>query len=155
MSASNATPAQPPASEGNGLGIIYWVLAGIVLVLIVIGLIAYSGAKEDQEARDKAAELTRKLEEAGLRAPRDQDIIVRSLGTDGGAVCDNPASALGRALAFDQLTNGASQVGRRPIIADPRLIQGEALIIETYCPDELEEFRDKFDDLETDDVIAD
>jgi hypothetical protein len=155
MSASNAAPAQPPASEDNGLGVLYWVLAGVVVVLMVIGLIAYSGAKEDQEARDKAAELTRKLEAAGLRTPRDQDIIVRTLGTDGGAVCDDPGSALGRAIGFDQLTNGASQVGRRPIIADPRLITGEALIIETYCPDELEEFRDKFDDLKTDDVIAD
>jgi hypothetical protein len=155
MSASNATPAPEPASGGNGLGIVYWILAGVTVILIVIGLITWSSGKEDQEARDKAAELTRKLEAAGLRAPRDQDIIVRSLGTDGGAVCDNPASALGRALAFDQLTNGAAQVGRRPIIADDRLIRGEALIIETYCPEELEEFREKFDDLKTDDVIAD
>ena len=41
-----------------------------------------------------------------------QDVIVNSLGTDGGAVCDNPANALGRATLLDSLTNGASL--RRP-----------------------------------------
>ena len=69
--------------------------------------------------------------------PADQSIIVSSLGTDGGAVCDNPANALGRAILFDQLTNGASQVGRRPIIADPRVLAGEALILQVYCPEKL------------------
>ena len=39
------------------------------------------------------------------------------------------------------------------MIADRRVIAGEALILETYCPEELEEFRDKFDDLKFDDTI--
>ena len=46
-------------------------------------------------------------------------------------------------------------IGRRPVIVDRDLIRGEALILETYCPDELEEYRDKFDDLKFDDVIKD
>ena len=52
--------------------------------------------------------------------PVDQDIFVRSLGSDGGAVCDNPANALGRATLLDQMTNGADFVGRRPVIVDSR-----------------------------------
>ena len=39
------------------------------------------------------------------------------------------------------------------MIVDSRIVVGEALILETYCPDELEEFREKFDDLKTDDTI--
>ena len=89
---SAATPTPPPhepASDG-GFGVIYWIIGGVVLVLFVIGLIAYSGEKKDQEAQEKAQELTQKFERAGLPVPDDQDIIVRSLGSDGGAVCENP-----------------------------------------------------------------
>ena len=85
--------------------------------------------------------------------PADLDIIVRSLGDDGGNVCENPASALGRAVLYDQITNGADFVGRRPVIIDKRVIEGGALILQTYCPDKLKEFRDKFDDLKFDDTI--
>jgi hypothetical protein len=87
--------------------------------------------------------------------PKHQDIIVRSLGTDGGNVCDNPASALGRATLLDQLANRASFVGRRPVIVDRDIVRREALIMETYCPDKLDEYRDKIDDLKFDDVIKD
>ncbi len=123
------------------------------MVLCVIGLIAYSGEKKDQEAQDKAQELTQKFERAGLPVPEDQDIIVRSLGTDGGAVCENPANALGKAILNDMVANGASHVGRRPVIIDRRILLGEALILDTYCPDELPDYRDKIDDYKADDTI--
>jgi hypothetical protein len=58
-------------------------------------------------------------------------------------------------VLFDQITNGADFVGRRPIIVDPRIIQGEALILGTYCPEQLQEYRDKRGDLKTDDTIKD
>ena len=122
------------------------------MVLAVIGLIAYSGEKKDQEAQDKAQQLTQKFER-GLPVPEDQDIIVRSLGTDGGAVCENPANALGKAVLNDMLTNGADFVGRRPVIVDRRILLGEALILDTYCPDELPDYREKIDDLKSDDTI--
>jgi hypothetical protein len=152
MTTSSGTPGER-ASGRDDIRWIYWFVALVVAVLVVVGLITYSGEKEDQEAQDKAQQLTQKFEQAGLPVPEDQDIIIRSLGSDGGNVCDNPGSALGRAILFDQLTNGASFVGKRPVIVDRNLIRGEALIMETYCPDKLEEFRDKFDDLKFDDVI--
>lgn len=147
----NSQPVDPaPDRESR---VIYWIVGGVVLTLLVIGLIAYSGEKETREAQEKAQQLTQEFEQAGLPVPADQDIIVRSLGSDGGAVCENPANALGRAILNDQLTNGANFVGRRPIIADRQVVQGELLILQTYCPDELQEFRDKFDDLDYDDVV--
>ena len=134
---------------------IYWVLGTILIVLAITGLITYSGEKKDQESQQKAAELIEKFRAAGFPVPHDDDIIIRTLGDDGGPVCDDPAGALRRALFNDQLYNGADFVGRRPVIVDPRIVQGEILILETYCPDELEKVRDDLEDLKTDDTIKD
>jgi hypothetical protein len=156
MSAPAPAPATPEqSSSSDGLGVIYWIIGAVVVVLCVVGLITYSGKKETEEAQQKAQELTQALAQAGLPVPANQDIIVRSLGSDGGAVCDNPASALGRATLLDNLVNGASTVGRRPVIVDRSVIAGGVVILQVYCPDELEEFRDKFDDLKFDDTIKD
>jgi hypothetical protein len=135
---------------------IYWGIAVILVALAIFGLIAYDAKQDDQEAQAKAQELTQRLEEAGLTAPADQDMIVATLGNDGGPVCDDPANALGRAILADQLTNGGSHVGRRPVIADSRLVAGQALVLEVYCPEELEEFRQEVvDELKFDDTIED
>jgi hypothetical protein len=140
----------PESDDGNRT--LYWIIGGVAILLAILGLITYSGKKEDQQAEQKAAQLSQSLQRVGLKPP-DQDILVRSLGSDGGAVCDNPATALGRATLFDQMTNGADFVGRRPIIVDSRILVGEALILQTYCPEKLQQFRDKTQDLKTDDVI--
>ena len=131
----------------------YWLTGLVVVILAVIGLITYSGEKETERAQQKAQELAQAYEAAGLRAPIDQERIVRWLGDDGGEVCESPGDALGRALMLDQLANGASQVGRRPVIVDSRVIEGQRLILETYCPDKLKAFQEDFDDLKFDDTI--
>jgi hypothetical protein len=153
MTATPPDPIEPTTDERDRHRLLLWICGGVALVLVIIGLITYNGKNETAQAEDLAQQLTQSLQQAGLPVPEDQDIFVRSFGTDGGAVCDNPASALGRALLFDQLVNGASAVGRRPVIADRRLIQGQALIMQTYCPDKLPQFREKTDELKTDDVI--
>ena len=140
-----------PASDDHTW--LYWTVGTVVVVLAIIGLITYSGNKDYREAQQKAEQLTQKLEAAGLPVPKDQDIITRSLGTDGGAVCDNPASALGKAILNDQIANGADFVGRRPVIIDKRVVQAEALILQTYCPDKVKEYQDKIDYLNTDNTL--
>ena len=86
--------------------------------------------------------------------PADTDQIVATLGTDGGAVCANPANALGKATAARlRSANGASFVGRRPVIFDRRFVVGEALILQIYCPDELAAYQEKIDALKYDDTI--
>jgi hypothetical protein len=132
---------------------IWWVVGGIVVVLVVIGLITYSSGSDSREAQRKAQELTQRFEEAGLRVPQSQDILTRSLGTDGGAVCANPLNALGTATLLSSLTNGASFVGQRPVIVDRRILQGELLILDTYCPDKLAPYKDRIEQLKTDDVL--
>jgi hypothetical protein len=136
-------------SKNNWL---YWVIGGVVVVLCIIGLFTYSEKKETQQAEAKAQQLTQKLEAAGLRTPEDPKVFVRTLGDDGGAICDNPGESFGKAILFDQLSNGASHVGRRPVIVDRDILRSQALILETYCPDQLEHYREAIDDLKTDDT---
>ena len=153
---SATAPQRPPVEQPSDTGdrVVYWIIIAVLVLLAVVGVITYSSHERTAESEQLAAELSQKLDAAGLPVP-DPDILIRSFGTDGGAVCDNPANALGRALLFDNLTNGASFVGRRPIIADSRVVQGELLILDTSCPEQSQEFRDKFDELKTDDVIGD
>ena len=146
-------PMPVPQETGGPTSRMYWIVGALVVLLAIAGLFVFNSKESSEQAVAKAQELTAKFEQAGLRVPEDQDILIRTLGDDGGAVCDNPADALGRALLLDQLSNGASFVGRRPVIADRRAVLGQALIMETYCPDELDEFRENFDDLKYDDVI--
>jgi hypothetical protein len=153
MSDATTTPAAP-ATEPDEHRFLYWLIGLVVVVLAVIGLITYSGKQQSEEANAKATQLTQALQQAGLNVPADQDIITRSLGTDGGAVCDNPANALGRALLFDQLVNGASFVGRRPVIADTNVLKGELAILNVYCPEKVQQFRDKTQDLKLDDTLG-
>jgi amino acid transporter len=136
-----ALPAEEPSSRG-GHRWIYWLVGAVVVVLLVIGLITFSGEKKNAEAQAKAQQLTQAYQQAGLPVPPSQDTIITALGTDGGAVCENPANALGKAALFDQINNGADFVGRRPIIVDLRIVKGEALILQTYCPEKLPKYEE-------------
>jgi hypothetical protein len=131
-----------------------YITACIILgALVIAGLIAFSSARETRQAQEKADELIAALQDAGARTP-DQDQIVRVLGEDGGATCAHPNEALSRATLLAQLTNGATGPGVRPVIADSRAVQGQLLIIEIYCPEELADFQAFVDDLKTDDVAS-
>jgi Tfp pilus assembly protein FimT len=121
--------------------------------MVIWGIFAFSSARETRRAQDKADELIAALQDAGARTP-DQDQVVRVLGDDGGATCANPNKALSRATLFSLLTNGATGPGARPVIADSRVVQGQLLIMQTYCPEELEDFQKFVDDLKTDDVAS-
>ncbi len=79
----------------------------------------------DREAQEKADELIAALEDAGARTP-DRDQIVRVLGDDGGATCDNPNDALSRAILHSQLANGATGPGAAPGHRGQPCLQGPA-----------------------------
>jgi glutamate:GABA antiporter len=141
----------PP--EHRHMGWVY-LLGGIVLVvLVVIGFAVFSAAKNDQQAHQKAQQLAQEFDKAGLTVPASEDQVVRTLGTDGGAICDNPATALGKATLNDQIDNGADFVGRRPVRVDPIVVQGEELVLKVYCPDKLADFQHKIDGLKYDDTV--
>ena len=131
-----------------------WVYIVAVVVLVVIalwGVLSFSLARQTQRAMEKADELVQTLEDAGASATPTPEAIARVLGDDGGAVCANPNNALSRATLYGLLTNGASGPGIRPVLVDNKLFAGQLAIIKVYCPDELEEFQQFVDDLQTTD----
>lgn len=133
---------------------IYWAALGLLVVMAVIALLTFSAARSTATARDKADELIAALEAAGARAP-SQDQVVRVLGDDGGAICEDPGDALRRATLHGMLTNGATGPGQRPVIADERTVLFQLLVVSIYCPDELEDFEDAVDDLDLEDGLID
>lgn len=138
-------------STKRGRSITYIVSAVLLVILAVIGLFTFRSARETQQAGEKADQLISKIEEAGATAP-SREQIMRVLGDDGGAACVNPNDALARATFLEQLMNGTGGTGSRPVIAETRAVQGWLLIIEVYCPDELAEFQQYVDSLDTSDV---
>lgn len=130
--------------------VLYGAVAAVMAFLLVVMVVAYRGHEATVEAKAKAEVLAGKIEAAGFTAP-DTDAIARVLGTDGGAVCENPG-ALRYGLLKYTFSNGAAGPGIRPVRIDRIVIGGERLIIETYCPDQLAEFDDFVDSLDFDDV---
>ncbi|MFI6874883.1 hypothetical protein ACIBL6_15730 [Streptomyces sp. NPDC050400] len=132
-----------------------WLYIGVIVVLValaVVGVIRYESVKKTNDATAKANQLADAAEAAGYPRP-STDAIVRALGTDGGAVCDDPASALETALWKINMSNGATGPGQRPVIADTKAVRAEEKVLEIYCPDQLDDFRDKVDELKTEHTV--
>ena len=130
----------------------YILIGGVILVLLVVGLVAWNSNKETQAAQQKADQLIATLEQAGLPTP-SKDQVVRVLGDDGGTVCADPNLALKKAIMYGLATNGAAGPGLRPVIADNRLVQAGLAVIKTYCPQELSEFPQTAEQFKTADLV--
>ena len=137
---------QQPRRERS---IIYVITVVVLVVLAVIAIVSFFSARETQQAEEKADQLIQALEDAGADVTLTAEQIARVLGDDGGVVCADPNAALSRAALLDRLSNGAGGPGQRPILAEDRLVEAEVLIIQTYCPDELEEYQQFIDELNT------
>ncbi|WP_353510320.1 hypothetical protein [Intrasporangium sp.] len=131
---------------------IYIVACVVVVALLVVALFSYRSKESTEQANQKANQLIAALTAAGAATPQ-KDMIVRTLGDDGGAVCKDPNGALSRATLLGSLMNGAGGPGMRPIIADNRMVKGAVLIIQVYCPDELPSFQEFVDSLNFDNTI--
>ncbi len=133
--------------------LIYIGVGVVIVALMVLGLILFTSGKETRQAEDKADQFIAAMSAAGAGTP-DRDQVIRVLGSDGGATCEDPNSALSRSILYSQLTSGAAGPGLRPIVADRDLLQGQLLIVKIYCPDELPDFQEFVDNLKTDDVAG-
>ena len=132
-----------------------WIYVSSIIVLVAlafVGLLTYTQQKATNEARAKAQQLNDALVTEGLR-PLNVDNTALVLGTDGGAACKDPNSALKRALWRVQTANGAGGPGLRPIIADHRILKAGAEVIKVYCPDNLAQYQERIDALKTEDLV--
>jgi hypothetical protein len=131
----------------------YVVIGIVVVALMVLGLVLFRSAKDSQQAQDKADRFIAGLEAAGAPSP-PRDEVIRVLGSDGGATCEDPNNSLNRAIFYSMLTNGAAGPGIRPVVADRRFVAGQLLILKVYCPDELPDFQNFVDKIKSADVAG-
>ncbi|MGW8883007.1 hypothetical protein [Streptomyces sp. NPDC055749] len=132
-----------------------WVYIGAIVILValmVVGIIQYESVKKTNESREKAEQLSEQLGDAGYPAP-DLGTVQRVLGTDGGIVCESPDDALRTALWKIQLSNGSGGPGQRPVISDSRAVEAERIVLQVYCPDQVEDFDETVDSLKTDETV--
>lgn len=155
MSHLSDVEAQLPEESGRSHKLVYTILALVALALVIIGLFTYSQDRKDAIALQKAEQLMVAFQAAGLTTPEDATVFSSMFGTDGGALCEDPGSALNKALFSINFVNGGAGVGTRPVIADARVIQGERLALSVYCPEELADFEEYVKDQKYDDVLDD
>ena len=132
---------------------VYWGAWIILGVFIVIGLFTFSSANKSRKANDKADQLITALKDAGAQHVPSKDQLVRVLGSDGGAICENPGDALAQATLYAMISTGSSGPGMRPIVADKRAVLGELAVIKVYCPDALDDFKSYVSDLKYADTV--
>ncbi|GAA3211391.1 hypothetical protein ACFP63_03415 [Oerskovia jenensis] len=132
-----------------------WILyTAAALLAVAVGLLMavlytnYHAAQDRELAEQRAAELHAEFEAIGITA-FDEDQIVAVLGADGGGFCTDPA-ALVKATANLGSTNGATGPGSRPSLVDERRLAGDRLVIEVYCPEQLDDFDAYVDSLNLD-----
>ncbi|WP_328911100.1 hypothetical protein OG230_17145 [Streptomyces sp. NBC_00234] len=132
-----------------------WVYIGAIVILValmVIGVIQYQSIKKTNDTKEKADQLSEQLVAAGFPAP-DTGVVQRLLGTDGGIVCESPDDALQTALWKIQMSNGSGGPGQRPVISDTRAVEAERIVLQVYCPDQVDDFDEAVDSLKTDDTV--
>ncbi len=121
----------------------YTAVGLLALGLGTVMVIQFDNHRSNSDARvaeQKAGELNDRLTAAGV-APLDEDTVVQFLGSDGGAICAK-ASSLGNATANLSSANGAAGPGLRVSLVDERRLAADRLVIEIYCPENLDDFND-------------
>ena len=132
---------------------IYWIVGGVFGVLLIVMLVAWNYDRQNEEANAKADELIAAFEDAGLRAP-DRDQIARTLGDDGGQVCETADSELVQGYWKLRLMIGGEFYVRATRLPEP-IREGLALVVDVYCPEKRPDIEDFFEDWDFDDVVRD
>jgi hypothetical protein len=113
-------------------------------VLLVVMLVGWNYDRQNAEADAKAQELIAAFEAAGLPAP-DQDQIARTLGDDGGQVCETADSELVQGYWKLRLLHGGEYYVR-PVRLDGRFREGLSIVVDVYCPEKRPDIEDFFED---------
>ena len=117
-----------------------WAIGALVVLLAVLGVLIFKPARNTPTAQAKATQLESLFAAHHLPVPVDRHSLIAVLGSHGGSVCASPAGALNVALKDQQFYNGAAGEGARPIRASARIVEGEELVLQVYCPSKLAAF---------------
>jgi hypothetical protein len=132
---------------------IYWVVAGIFGVLLIVMLVSWNYDRQNAEADAKAQELIAAYEQVGLTAP-EQDQIARVLGDDGGAVCETADSELVQGYWKLRLGVGG-EFYVRSVRLDGKVRQGLSIVVDVYCPEKRPDVDELFEGWDFDDTVRD
>jgi len=125
-------------------------MAAAVLLGLMLSGCQYSPAKnpDSPEALQKAQQLQEKLEEAGLPVP-DTDTLVKLYGTNGGVACMYSDSEFQTYYNLAHFGN----TGRRLAYLDPSVIAYDLAVIEVYCPEKLDAYREAVEEWDTEQML--
>jgi hypothetical protein len=132
---------------------IYWIVGGILGVLLIVMLVGWNYDRQNAEADAKAQELIAAFEEAGLRSP-DADQVARVLGDDGGQVCETADSELVQGYWKLRLLAGGEFYVRATSLPGS-IREGLSLVVDVYCPEKRPDIEDFFEGWDFDEVVRD
>ena len=142
--AQNVTPEEPLTLDGPSDSsrhrAVLWAIAAVLVILAVVLVLVYKPAPNSHLAQAKAHRVEALYAADGLTVPVDDKTLISILGTNGGSVCASPTSALTKAMQDVSLANGGATVGIRPIRESRRVVEGEQIILQVYCPKQLPAF---------------
>ena len=142
--AQNVTPEELPTLHGlsdrRRHRAVLWAIAALLVILAVVLVLVYKPAPNNSLAQAKAHRVEALYAAHGLTVPVDDKTLISILGTNGGSVCASPTSALTKAMQDLSLANGGATVGIRPIQESRRVVEGEQIILQVYCPEQVPAF---------------
>ena len=142
--AQNVTPEERPTLHGlsdrRRHRAVLWAIAALLVILAVVLVLVYKPAPNNSLAQAKAHRVEALYAAHGLTVPVDDKTLTSILGTNGGSVCASPTSALTKAMQDLSLANGGATVGIRPIRESSRVVEGEQIILQVYCPKQVPAF---------------
>ena len=142
--AQNVTPEERPTLHGlsdrRRHRDVLWAIAALLVILAVVLVLVYKPAPNNSLAQAKAHRVEALYASHGLTVPVDDKTLISILGTNGGSVCASPTSALTKAMQDLSLANGGATVGIRPIRESSRVVEGEQIILQVYCPKQVPAF---------------
>ncbi|ROZ98038.1 hypothetical protein [Gordonia sp. OPL2] len=120
---------------------IYWTVGGVLAVLLVVMMVAWDHNRDNAEAVAKADRLIAAYDANGIPTPLDARQVAEIFGDDGGTVC----AAAGSETALGHLKTQIGVGGEfyvRPIVLTENVFQGLRLIVEVYCPENIDTVRE-------------
>ena len=133
---------------------IYWIVAGVLGVLLIVMLVGWNYDRQNDEANAKAAELIAAFEDGRASGPGSR---IRSRGrsaTTAARSARRRTASSCRATGSSGSWSAASSTSA-PSGSTGGSARGLSLVVDVYCPEKRPDIEDFFEDWDFDDTIRD